>query len=110
MKIYKYLHLYLGCNTNLGKLIGVNEKSYFIRSEDGEIIERSFYDQPEVKLLLRKISDLNIEESAELNRKGLNIGRPRGYSFSPDAILYLLALRIDLFNLIAEGLAIDIRV
>lgn len=110
MKIYKYLHLYLGCNTDLGKLIGINEKSYFIRQENEQIIERSFYDQPEVKLLLRKISDLNIEESAELNRKGLNIGRPRGYSFSPDAILYLLALRIDLFNLIAEGLAIDIRV
>ncbi len=109
MKVYQYLHLYLGCNTNLGKLIGVNEKSYFIRLENEEIIERSFYDQPEAKLLLRKISDLNIEESAELNRKGLNIGRPRGYSFSPDAILYLLALRIDLFNLIAEGLANDMN-
>lgn len=103
------LHLYLGCNTNMGKLTGINEKSYFIRRKNEEIIERSFYDQPVVKLLLRKISGLNIKESAELNRKGLNIGRPRGYSFLPDAILYLLALRIDLFNLIAEGLAIDMN-
>ena len=109
MKIYEYLHLYLGCNTNLGKLIGVNEKSYFIRSEDGEIIERTFFDEPMIKLLLRKISNLNTEESSILNQKGLSIGRPRGYSFSPDAILYLLALRIDLFNLIAEGLAIDMN-
>ncbi len=57
--------------------------------------------------LLRKISDLNVEESTELNKKGLSIGRPKGYSFSPEAILYLLGLRIDLFNLIAEGLATD---
>jgi hypothetical protein len=109
MKIYEYLHLYLGCNTNLGQLVGINGKSYFIRLENGEIIERTFNDKPQVKLLLRKISDLNIEESTELNKKGLSIGRPRGYSFSPDAILYLLSLRIDLFNLIAKGLAIDMN-
>jgi hypothetical protein len=109
MKIDDYLHLYLGCNTNLGQLVGVNEKSYFIRLENKEIIERAFNDEPQVKLFLRKISDLNIEESTELNKKGLSIGRPKGYSFSPDAILYLLSLRIDLFNLINKGLAIDIN-
>ena len=106
MKIFKYLHLYLGCDTDLGKLTGIKENCYFIQNKNGQIIERTFFDEP-VKLFLRKISDLDIEESAELNRKGLNIGRPRGYSFSPEAILYLLDLRIDLFNLIAEGLAIE---
>ena len=70
-------------------------------------MEKNFDSQPEIKLFLRKISDLNIEESAELNKRGLNIGRPRGYSFSPEAILYLLSLRIDLFNLIGNGLAIE---
>ncbi len=108
MKIDKYLPLYLGCNTNLGKLTSVNENSYTIRTENEEIIERAFIDEPMVKLYLRKISDLNSEESAELNKHGLNIGRPKGYSFTPDAILYLLGLRIDLFNLIAEGLAMEI--
>ncbi len=108
MKIDKYLHLYLGCNTNLGILTGVSERSYRIQVNKGEIIERTFIDEPTVKLYLRKISGLNNEESAELNKHGLNIGRPKGYSFTPDAILYLLGLRIDLFNLIAEGLAIEI--
>ncbi len=60
MKIDKYLHLYLGCNTNLGKLTGVNENSYSVRTENEEIIERAFIDEPAVKLYLRKISDLNI--------------------------------------------------
>ena len=109
MKMKEYLHLYLGCDTDIGKLTGVHEDSYLIRSPSGEMIELNFEDQPSVKLLLRKISDLNIHESAELNRKGLSIGRPRGYSFSPEAILFLLSLRVDLFNLINEGLAIDIN-
>ena len=107
MKMKEYLHLYLGCDTDIGKLSGVHDQSYLIRLPGGEMIERNFEDQPSVKLLLRKISDLNINESAELNQKGLSIGRPRGYSFSPDAILFLLSLRIDLFNLINEGLAIE---
>lgn len=105
----EYLHLYLGCATDKGELTGVQEHSYFIRSRSGETLELNFEEQPSAKLLLRKISDLSIDESAELNRRGLSIGRPRGYSFSPDAILFLLSLRIDLFNLINEGLAIDIN-
>ncbi|MEP6583717.1 MAG: hypothetical protein ABJA90_05610 [Ginsengibacter sp.] len=109
MKNYEYLHLYLGCNSNLGKLIGINEKSYFIQKEDEEIIERTFFDKPGIKLLLRKISDLNGAESAILNDKGLSIGRPKGFSFSPEAMLYLLDLRIDLFNLINEDLAIEVQ-
>ncbi len=109
MKLYEYLHLYLGCDTNMGRLAGINENSYFIRKGNGEVIERTFLDEPGIKLLLRKISNLNTDESTILNTKGLSIGRPRGYSFSPDAVLYLLALRIDLFNLIALGLAIEIK-
>lgn len=109
MRIDGYLHLYIGCNTNLGELVGVNEDSYLIRLKNNEIVTKNFNEQPSLKLFLRKISDLNVEESAELNKKGLSIGRPRGYSFSPESILYLLSLRIDLFNLIANGLAIDIN-
>ena len=107
MNIRHYLHLYVGCKTNFGELSGITDKSYFIRLDGGEIVEKNFDSQPEIKLFLRKISDLNIEESAELNKRGLNIGRPRGYSFSPEAILYLLSLRIDLFNLIGNELAIE---
>ncbi len=108
MKIDGYLHLYIGCTTNLGELVGVNENSYLIRLKNNEVVMKNFNEQPPLKLFLRKISDLNVEESTELNKKGLSIGRPRGYSFSPEAILYLLSLRIDLFNLITNGLAIDL--
>ena len=95
MKMKEYLHLYLGCATDKGELTGVNQQSYFIRSSNGETIELNFEEQPSAKLLLRKISDLSLDESTELSRRGLSIGRPRGYSFSPQAILFLLSLRID---------------
>ena len=110
MKMNEYLHLYLGCGTNFGKLIGVHVNSCVIQKDTGEVFEKSFSDEHPLKLLLRKISDLTGEESETLNKKGLNIGRPRGYSFSPEAILYLLNLRIDIFNLIAAGLATEISV
>lgn len=84
----------------LAKLCGITDKTYFIRLNDGNTVEIFLGSKPDIQLFLRKISSLNIEESAELNRSGLNIGRPRGYSFLPNAILYLLSLRIDLFNLI----------
>ena len=108
MKVYEYLHLYLGCNTNFGKLIGINETSCVFLGNNGETIERTFFEEPPVKLLLRKISNLDVDESSKLNNLGLSIGRPRGYSFSPEAILYLLSIQIDLFNLIANDMAIEI--
>lgn len=108
MEAYQYMNLYLGCETELGKLTGINETSYFIQPKGGSLIERSLKDTSYVKLILRKISSLTKEESAILNEKGLNIGRPRGYSFSPEAILYLLSLHIDLFNLISQNKAKEI--
>jgi hypothetical protein len=77
--------------------------------ENGEIIERSILQEEPVKLPLKKINNLTPEQSAELNNKGFSIGRPSGYSFTPDAILYLLSIRVDLFNLIGRGLAEEIR-
>lgn len=58
---------------------------------------------------MRKFSDLTIDESTELNKRGISIGQRKGYTFTPDAIVYLLNLRIDLFNLIAAELAIDVN-
>ncbi len=109
MKANEYMHLYIGCDTNLGKLVGVNERKYFIQLANGEIMERGLDEKQPAKLLLRKISDLNLAESTELSSKGFSIGRPRGYSFSPEAILYLISLRIDIFNLIANDLSIEIQ-
>lgn len=37
MKIADYLHLYLGCDTNKGKLAGINGSTCFTLSKNGEI-------------------------------------------------------------------------
>ena len=110
MKIEHYLHLYLGCDTNNGKLVGINGGTCFILSGKGEIMQQDLYEKHDsIKPLLRKFSDISPDESSELNKRGISIGQRKGYSFTPDALLYLLSLRIDLFNLIGEGLAIDVN-
>jgi hypothetical protein len=108
MKIEDYLHLYLGCDTNNGKLVGINGSVCIILKQNGEIKHENLNDTNQsLKPILRKFSDLSLDESTELNKRGISIGQRKGYSFTPEAILYLLTLRIDLFNLIATGLAID---
>ena len=108
MKIENYLHLYLGCDTNKGILAGIKDTTCFILSPNGEIIQQELNDtNKSIKPVLRKFSSMSAAESTELNNRGISIGQRKGYSFTPDAILYLLALRIDIFNLIANGLAID---
>jgi len=110
MKIEDYLHLYLGCDTNNGKLVGINGGTCFILSGKGEITQQDLYENHHsIKPLLRKFSDISPDESSELNKRGISIGQRKGYSFTPDALLYLLSLRIDLFNLIGEGIAIDLN-
>ena len=99
------MHLYLGCNTNEGKLVGIHQTSYLIQKENGEIIPINKSET--IKPILRKLSDMNSNESEELNKKGVSIGQRKGYSFTPEAIYYLLSLKIDIFNLIEEGLAIE---
>ena len=60
-----------------------------------------------IKPILRRLRDLNSNEREELNKKGISIGQRKGHSFTPEAIYYLLSLKIDIFNLIEEGLAIE---
>ncbi len=105
MKIDDYIHLYLGCNTNEGKLVGINQTSYLIQKENGEII--SINKSQLIKPILRKLSNMSSNESEELNKKGVSIGQRKGYSFTPEAVYYLLSLKIDIFYLIEEGLAIE---
>jgi hypothetical protein len=99
----------VGCETNKGKLIGTQDNFLFVESkkkiEEFEIqaVGMSLF------LHLRRLSDLTHEESAALIHKGFNIGRPKGYSFSPEAFLYLLTLHVDLFGLIELGFAKDLK-
>ena len=107
-KIEHYLPLYPGCHTNKGKLIGTRQHFVYTESENGNITEHDttqaeFFIQP----ILKRLRSLSGDESSELIKLGFSIGRPLGYSFSPNAFLFLLSLHVDLFGLIESGLAIE---
>ena len=104
-----YFHFYIGAQTDSGILVGAGINSCTIQTLDSGHIEMVYTDNFGVRLYLRTLQDLSRDESAELIRKGMSIGRPRGYSFSPEAFLYLLSCRIDLFGLIENNLAIHMK-
>jgi hypothetical protein len=104
MKIEDYLHFYLGRNTNKGLLVGISMTSYYI-DVNGETIAIDKHES--IKPILRTMRSLTADEIEQLHLKGLSIGQRKGFSFTPEAIVYLLSLGIDIFNLINEGLAIE---
>jgi len=104
-----YLPFYIGCQTNLGRLTGLCPGKVFTESENGERQEHDSLAQGfQIKFFLRRLNSLSDDQSRQLIAKGFSIGRPKGYSFSPEAFLYLLSLHVDLFGLIDSGMAIDI--
>ena len=106
----KYLHLYIGGNTNKGIFIGIRKDILLIQTEE-KLIEE--YDIQNVGntlfLYLRELSDLTDEQSKQLIKEGLAIGRPHGYTFTNYGFLYLLSLSVDLFGLIPAGFARDMK-
>jgi len=109
-RLEKCLPLYIGCETSKGKLVGIVKDSLFIQNGDLSITEYSKQSLGQtVFLYLKKLSDITDEQSQELNKRGFNIGRPSGYTFSNEAFLYLLSLHVDLFGLISSGVAKDIN-
>jgi len=105
-KVEPYLPFYIGCDTNKGKLIGIGKQVVETESEDNQIIVHDIEaDDFSVRPRLIRLSSLSGAESQELIRLGFSIGRPKGYSFAPEAFLYLLSLHVDLFGLIDKGLA-----
>lgn len=108
-RVDKCLPLYIGCETNKGKLVGIVKDSLFTQNGDQSITEHHKHSIGQTVFLhLRKLSDITDEQSQELNKKGFNIGRPSGYTFSNEAFLYLLSLHVDLFGLISSGFAKEI--
>ena len=107
----KCIQFYIGCETNKGQLIGVIRDRLFIQEPgkqsvveyNKQVLGRSLF------LYLRKIGDISEEQSNELIEKGFSIGRPSGYSFSNEAVLYLLGLSVDLFGMINAGIAKDLN-
>lgn len=107
----KCLHLYIGCATNQGQLVGVRKEYLLIQANDPpRMVE---YDiqllGSSIFLYLQHLNDLSDEQSRELVKKGIAIGRPNGYPFSNAGFLYLLALHVDLFGLISSGYAKNIN-
>jgi hypothetical protein len=106
----KCLHLYIGCNTNKGIFLGIKKDILFIQTESESVEE---YDIQKVGsavfLYLKQLGDLTDEQSKQLIKEGLAIGRPHGYTFTSYGILYLLSLSVDLFGLINAGFAKDMK-
>jgi hypothetical protein len=107
--LYKCLFLYLGCETNKGKFVGIRNDILLIEA-DGTVVEEYAVDNigSTLFLFLRKISDLTGDQSKQLLKEGFSIGRPHGYTFSTHGFLYLLSLHVDLFGLIKSGHAKEI--
>ena len=106
----KCLHLYLGCNTNKGKFIGIKEDILLIQTKEDQKEEYKIENVGNTLFLyLRQLSDLTDEQSNQLIKEGFSIGRPHGYTFSNFGFLYLLSLSVDIFGLIHSGFAKDIK-
>lgn len=104
------VQFYTGCRTNKGQLVGFKENSLVIKT-DTEIIENCQIKAVGISLFLylRSLNDLTNEERLKLIKKGINIGRPKGYTFSPESFLFLLSLHVDVFGLIHLGYAKELN-
>ncbi|MBC7829004.1 MAG: hypothetical protein H7122_14740 [Chitinophagaceae bacterium] len=106
----KFLHLYLGCNTNKGKFIGIRKEILFIVTEENQIEEYVIQNVGNsLFLYLRQLTDLTNDQSKRLIQEGVSIGRPYGYTFTNHGFVYLLSLNVDLFGLINSGFAKNIK-
>ena len=91
-------------------LLGIRKDILFIQSDQDSIEEHSIKDVGNTLFLcLRQLSDLTSEQSKQLIKEGIVIGRPHGYTFTSRAFLYLFSLSVDLFGLINAGYAKDLK-
>jgi hypothetical protein len=111
-KIEDYLYLYykseISCEGTGGyKLISFDDK-------EAEVFHEHYgfegYELSEIKLVLRPLSDMTLEESKEYNDKMSWCIEQNDESLareSAEETRYLLSRSFDLFELIKSGLAID---
>jgi hypothetical protein len=109
-RLDKCLHFYIGCETTKGQLVGYDRGCLLVQQDGEDTILQ--YDTSllgnSVFLYLRQLNDLTEEQSKELIKRGIAIGRPNGYTFSNEGFLYLVSLNVDLFGLISTGYAKNI--
>jgi hypothetical protein len=111
-QLHKYIHLYIGCNTNKGRLVGIRHEYLFIEAESEDTVTEYHIKQlgDDLFLYLHNFNDLTEEQRKELVKRGMAIGRPSGYTFSKESFLYLICLNVDLYGLIDSGYAIGISI
>lgn len=110
-RLDKCIHFYIGCQTNIGQLVGVKKEQLLIqpKDDDNTIEYATQLLGSTIFLYLQRLNDLTEEQSKELIKRGIAIGRPNGYTFSNEGFLYLLSLNVDLFGLVSSGYAKNIN-
>jgi len=63
MEIKDYLHLYLGCETDKGTLIGIEMNKAICQMKDTSFVEGNIYN---LKLILRRLSSMTEEEARDI--------------------------------------------
>lgn len=133
--IKDYLHLYLGCDTDKGKLIGIELNKAVCMMNDLSIVEGNIYS---LKPILRPLSDMTEDEAWEfaggkseslyddlkiesIDKTGIQISYAIDagdegwhiqrhkfdfYAVGPSQFIWMLSKHFDLFGLIDAGLAI----
>lgn len=102
-RLEKCIHFYIGCDTNRGKLVGVRQ-DWLLILEGDRLIECNLQDLGSSLFLhLQLLNEITEDQSRELIKRGIAIGRPNGYTFSNEGFLYLISLHVDLFGLINAG-------
>lgn len=100
-----YLHLYLGCDTDKGKLIGIELNKAVCMMDDLSIVEGNIYS---LKLILRPLSDMTEEEASESRKifDSMVAADKLNCEIEAARTLFALSKGFDLFGLIDAGLAI----
>jgi hypothetical protein len=117
MKLIDYLHYYLGCDVittddnETAELVGVTDNdAHLVHKGTGSYGTCA---SEGVKPVLRRLEDMAEDEGVKLfgTERYWDIVCKEGRwdSFSCSEFHYLLRQRIDLFNLIDNGLAIDAK-
>ena len=110
-RLDKCIHFYIGCETNVGQFVGVRKEHLFIQGKDDDNTTEYSTNLlgSTIFIYLQRLDDLTEDQSKELIKRGIAIGRPNGYTFSNEGFLYLLSLNVDLFGLVNSGFAKNIN-
>lgn len=113
MEKFTDYHLYLGCDTTLGKLVAIAEDGDFTcRTNEGDLVTGNIHYASDLKLILRSLIDMTEEEREELDKTkafqrvtpvhhiGVNV-------WTAESFKWCFAKGFDVFLLIESHLAVN---